>query len=350
MRDYFLPTRRAIMRGYDKIDLSIVIVCKNEERFIGKCIESVIKATKGIENKEILVVDSSSTDDTIHVAKQYPVTIVQLRAKWRHTPAAGKYVGFRKSSGDYIFFLDGDSFLVDGFIEKSLECFNGNIGVAAIIGRRKEIYYDKGKPIGERRDMNEIGEVPRLVVAAIASAIYRRAALEKVGCFNPYLFSEEEAELSDRLKRAGYKIMGLPYDMVVHNTLPRERVKTLFQRMKSNFHLGPGQIMRYGLRKGISGELFRKISSGLQFLGWLMIGSVSAVISVICGSGTFILVWMGLSVLLFIIFAVKSRNILKPVRYSLIWSVQSYSIIRGFLLKPMAPETYPMDVIVIKQS
>lgn len=47
------------MSQHRKIHLSVVIISKNEERFIGKCIESVMAATNSIENKEITLVDSA---------------------------------------------------------------------------------------------------------------------------------------------------------------------------------------------------------------------------------------------------------------------------------------------------
>ena len=291
---------------------------------------------------------TASTDNTINIATQYPIIILQLRREWRHTPAAGRYIGFRKSSGEFILFLDGDSFLVEGFVEKSIEYFKENNSVEAIIGKRKEIYYDGEIIVGEERDINNIGENTKLVRIAPSSAIYRRSALDEVGCFNPYLFAEEEAELSDRLKRGGFKVMGIPWDMVVHNTLPREKIKTLFQRMKCNFHLGDGQIIRYALKRPISVELFKRVSSGLRFLIWSTGGLVLGILSFIFKRGDLIFLWVVLCGVLFIVFALKSKSVLKPIRYLLIWSLQSYALVRGFLMKPFDPESYPTDVLVIK--
>ncbi|KAF5416608.1 MAG: Glycosyltransferase AglE [Candidatus Methanophagaceae archaeon] len=49
--------------------ISVVVISKNEEDFIGKCIESVLEATKDFDNYEILLVDSASADGTIEIAK-----------------------------------------------------------------------------------------------------------------------------------------------------------------------------------------------------------------------------------------------------------------------------------------
>jgi cellulose synthase/poly-beta-1,6-N-acetylglucosamine synthase-like glycosyltransferase len=49
--------------------LSVIIICKNEEKHIQACLESVKFAD------EIIIVDSQSTDNTIKIAAQYTTNI-----------------------------------------------------------------------------------------------------------------------------------------------------------------------------------------------------------------------------------------------------------------------------------
>ena len=51
--------------------VSAIIICKNEEQFIAGAIESLLWAD------EVLLVDSYSTDDTLQIARQYPVKVLQ---------------------------------------------------------------------------------------------------------------------------------------------------------------------------------------------------------------------------------------------------------------------------------
>lgn len=331
--------------------LSVVIICKNEERFIEGCIKSVLAATSQIEDREIVVVDSLSTDRTVDLAREFPVAIYRLEENQRHTPAAGRYIGFLKTSGEYVLFVDGDSFLVRGFIEKALACFEESPEVAAVIGRRREVYYGYAgtEVLGEEEDINEIGDTPRDVSVALASALYRRDVLEHVGPFNPYLFSAEEAELSGRIRRHGYRIVGIPVEMVVHNTLPREKARTQFQRMKSNLHLGPGQVLRYRLQEGISTDVFREIGYGLDSLVWSALGFLSLLVSFAAGTGMVFLGWLAMSIVLFAFLVIKRRSFSSPSHYLLISATQAYALVRGFLLKPMRPETYPTQVTTVKE-
>ena len=83
-------------------DLSVVIISRNEERNIARCIESVLEATDEMASYEIILVDSVSTDRTVEIAKKYPIRILQLKHKSQCSPAAGRFIGFLHSRGNYI--------------------------------------------------------------------------------------------------------------------------------------------------------------------------------------------------------------------------------------------------------
>ena len=57
--------------------ISIVIRCFNEEKHIGRLLKGIMEQDH--EDVEIIVVDSGSTDDTVKIAKQYPVKLVPIR-------------------------------------------------------------------------------------------------------------------------------------------------------------------------------------------------------------------------------------------------------------------------------
>lgn len=51
--------------------ISVIITTKNEEKNIGKCLESVLAQTYPAGNIEIIVVDNGSTDKTKEIAIKY---------------------------------------------------------------------------------------------------------------------------------------------------------------------------------------------------------------------------------------------------------------------------------------
>ncbi len=85
--------------------LSVVIITLNEEKNIGRCIESVIPVAD-----EIIVVDSFSDDRTVEIA-------LSLGAKVKQLPFNGyinqKNKAINEASNHYVLLLDADEFLSD---------------------------------------------------------------------------------------------------------------------------------------------------------------------------------------------------------------------------------------------
>src|ERR1700722_10475952 len=96
--------------------LSFVIPARNEEHYIGKCLESIFKAIGDREDIEVIVVDNGSTDATQNVVKTFP------KAKLVYEPTPGtsraRESGFRASTGTLVAFLDADTLLPDDWIAK----------------------------------------------------------------------------------------------------------------------------------------------------------------------------------------------------------------------------------------
>ena len=100
--------------------LSIVIISRNEAKNIIRCIKSALKIASLYSNTEIMLVDSASTDETIDLARAYPISIVQLQPHWPLTPGAGRYLGTLMTSGQFILFLDGDTEILPNWPSEAL--------------------------------------------------------------------------------------------------------------------------------------------------------------------------------------------------------------------------------------
>ncbi len=79
--------------------LSVVIVVKNEEKNVLRCLESVQWAD------EIIVVDSGSTDNTINICEDFGVKLI--RTKWQGFGKT-KAFAFSKAKYDWILSIDAD--------------------------------------------------------------------------------------------------------------------------------------------------------------------------------------------------------------------------------------------------
>jgi glycosyltransferase involved in cell wall biosynthesis len=98
--------------------ISVVIPVYNEERYIGACLDSLMQQIDPAN--EIIVVNNNSTDNTIEIAKQYPVRIVNEK-KQGMTPARNR--GFNEARFEIIARTDADTILPPHWIKQIRESF-----------------------------------------------------------------------------------------------------------------------------------------------------------------------------------------------------------------------------------
>ena len=92
--------------------LSVVIVSYNVRRFVEQCLDSVHKASEGIET-EVFVVDNASQDDTVEaIGKEYPW--VRLIANDDNLGfARANNIAIRQSVGEYVLLLNPDTIVAE---------------------------------------------------------------------------------------------------------------------------------------------------------------------------------------------------------------------------------------------
>lgn len=103
----------------DKVDLSIIVPVYNGEKYIDKCISSLINQ-KTKYKLEIIAVDDGSKDKTLEKLNNYKNDIVII-TKNNSGAADSRNYGIRKSSGRYIGFVDIDDYVDENYAEKLLD-------------------------------------------------------------------------------------------------------------------------------------------------------------------------------------------------------------------------------------
>lgn len=86
--------------------VSFIIVNYNGEEFIDRCIQSILSLNI---DKEIIVVDNCSTDNSISIISKYNVKVYMLRKNLGYAKALN--LGIKHSKGDYLFLLTPTTFL-----------------------------------------------------------------------------------------------------------------------------------------------------------------------------------------------------------------------------------------------
>ena len=102
------------------INLSVIIPVYNAEKYLERCIESVLCQISG--DVEILLIDDGSTDQSPTICDTY--ALCDRRVRVVHKRNAGvseaRNTGIDEAKGKYIFFMDSDDYLPDGYFQKIL--------------------------------------------------------------------------------------------------------------------------------------------------------------------------------------------------------------------------------------
>lgn len=101
--------------------ISVIIPAYNSDRYLGRCLESIINQT--YHNLEIIVVDDGSTDNTRQTAEEYAQRDTRIRVI--HQPnkglVAARKTGLEAASGDYISAVDSDDWIASNRYEDVYE-------------------------------------------------------------------------------------------------------------------------------------------------------------------------------------------------------------------------------------
>lgn len=85
--------------------ITIAIPTFNEEENIKWCLDSIFRQNYPQHLLEVIVVDDYSQDNTVKIAKQYPVKILYNGS---HDGEVGKMIAFKKAKGELFYYLDAD--------------------------------------------------------------------------------------------------------------------------------------------------------------------------------------------------------------------------------------------------
>lgn len=99
-------------------EISIVVPVFNVEKFLKKCIESII--SQSFSNFEVLLVNDGSTDGSLDICLQY--TKIDDRVKVINKKNGGlsdaRNAGIKYATGKYICFIDSDDFIEKEYLQK----------------------------------------------------------------------------------------------------------------------------------------------------------------------------------------------------------------------------------------
>lgn len=185
--------------------VSIIIPTYNCTKFLGEALDSALAQT--YTNKEIIVVDDGSTDNTQDLVASYGYCIRYIYQKNAGT-AAARNTGIKNSSGGLIALLDHDDRWLAHKIETQVPYFDDpSVGLVHTGGR--VFKSDTGAISSEYlpEPILDLHDLMSWCKVGCATTMFRREAIDKVGLFDEELFGTDDWDMWIRIS-AEHKVIG----------------------------------------------------------------------------------------------------------------------------------------------
>jgi glycosyltransferase involved in cell wall biosynthesis len=198
---------------------SIISPIQNEEKYIEKCLDSLVSQDYDQNKYEILVIDGMSTDTTRTIVGEYAKKFknIKLIDNPNKTVPYALNIGIKNAKGNVIIRVDGHASINEDYLklcEKYLrltkaECVGGVIESINKTYIGKAIALAMSSPFGvgnvRFRTNGKAGFVDCLAFGA-----YRKEVFDKIGYFDEQFIRCQDDEFNYRLRKYGGKIFLTP--------------------------------------------------------------------------------------------------------------------------------------------
>lgn len=200
--------------------ISIIIPCYNEERFIAGALEQLVKQSCDA-SFEIVVVDGASTDDTRRViddfaAKHARVPLRVIDNPARNIPTALN-LGIRAARGELIVRMDAHSAPSSNYVSRCAELLRAE--KAAIVGMpwhikpgadslmARAIAAAVSHPLGAGDAKYRLRGTSSQFVDTVPFGAFHKSLWEQLGGFNEQLLTNEDYDFNYRVRKQGGSIL-----------------------------------------------------------------------------------------------------------------------------------------------
>ncbi|HLS87685.1 MAG TPA: glycosyltransferase [Burkholderiales bacterium] len=178
--------------------LSVVVPAYNEERLLGASLAAIREGLAAFEaagwEAELVVCDNNSTDRTAEIARAAGARVVFEPI---NQISRARNTGARAGSGDWLLFVDADSFPSRALFADVLDA----IGRGRVLAGGSTLAIDNGPWWGKLGLAGWNLMSRKLRWGSGAFVFCEAAAFREVGGFDETLYASEELELFRRLKR-----------------------------------------------------------------------------------------------------------------------------------------------------
>ena len=142
--------------------LSIIIPVYNVEKYISKCLDSILN--QSFEDFEVICINDGSTDNSLTILQEYKSKGIIVIDKQNEGSGIARNVGVDIAKGEYLFFVDGDDWLEDNALEKMVKKAD-ELNTDILIFGGLSYYDEKGRKGGYSAD-----KLPKIYLNKVFSA------------------------------------------------------------------------------------------------------------------------------------------------------------------------------------
>lgn len=202
--------------------LSVICPIYNEEKYIAKCIDSVLKQDYPKEDLEVFFVDGLSTDNTVQIVENYcnKYQYLKLLQNPHRVVPYAMNIGIQASKGDVIIRLDGHCEYPDNYFSYlvyNLKKYDAdNVGGVFITLPCNETNVSYAiaeclkNPFGIGNSLHRIGAKENIKTDSVPFGCFRRDIFDKVGLYDEELVRNQDDELNARIIKSGGSVYLIP--------------------------------------------------------------------------------------------------------------------------------------------
>ncbi len=207
--------------------VTVVVPCRNEEKHIGRCLESILNNDYPPERMEILVVDGMSEDRTREIVAGYSARHPMIRVvdNLRKNIPSAMNVGISAARGERILKMDAHSTYQREYISRCVryqdeyEAENSG-GIAKIVPgadtwMARAITLGLASRFGSGNANVKVGVTKPTWSDSTAFGCFKKDLFERIGMYDEKLLSSSDLDVNQRIQAAGGRILVVP-DVVVN--------------------------------------------------------------------------------------------------------------------------------------
>jgi glycosyltransferase involved in cell wall biosynthesis len=123
------------------MSISVIIPVYNAEKYIAKCLETLIEAKKNLD-LEVVLINDGSIDASLEICEEYTrrYTFISVFSQVNMGPSFARNKGIEKATGDFLVFVDADDYVHEYYFAELYNSIKQNDSDLACCG-----YFDHSK-------------------------------------------------------------------------------------------------------------------------------------------------------------------------------------------------------------